>query len=313
MGQTPTFALPYPELTDTADANRDFHNLATATENALLTLAVVPIGALIDWPYASGGIPGWALLPYGQAISRATYAALHTLAQAAGYPHGAGDGSSTFTLPDLRGRVAAGKDDMGGTAAGRITAAISGTAGTVLGAVVGSEGVALTTAQLPAHNHPVTGTPGLSGAVSNGTLGVNAGSLALPQHGHSVGEGNHGHNIADAGHAHSLPSGQFFGTAGGAFGNVTLSGGTTLYTASGTTANGTGIGVVANAATGVSVGGVTSFPGISGAPALSGAISNGSLAATLGTLNTSSVGNSPADRHMTAQPTIIVNKFMRVR
>lgn len=36
-------------------------------------------------------------------------------------PYGIGDGSTTFNLPDLRGRVTAGKDDMGGSAAGRLS------------------------------------------------------------------------------------------------------------------------------------------------------------------------------------------------
>jgi microcystin-dependent protein/GTP-binding protein EngB required for normal cell division len=40
-------------------------------------------------------------------------------------PHGRGDGSTTFTIPDLRGRVIAGRDNMGGTAALRLTGSYS--------------------------------------------------------------------------------------------------------------------------------------------------------------------------------------------
>ena len=36
-------------------------------------------------------------------------------------PYGLGDGSSTFNVPDLRGRVVAGLDNMGGSAAGELT------------------------------------------------------------------------------------------------------------------------------------------------------------------------------------------------
>src|SRR5438128_87930 len=43
---------------------------------------------------------------------------------------GAGDRSTTFNLPDLRGYLLAGKDDMGGAAASRITAGASGIDGT---------------------------------------------------------------------------------------------------------------------------------------------------------------------------------------
>jgi microcystin-dependent protein len=113
----------------------------------------VPIGGILDWPYASASIPLWAALPMGQAISRATFPDLHVIAAASGYPHGAGDGVNTFNLPDYRGRVGIGKDDMGGAAANRITVAISGVSGAVLGAVGGSEGITLTTAQIPAHTH----------------------------------------------------------------------------------------------------------------------------------------------------------------
>jgi microcystin-dependent protein len=58
-------------------------------------------------------------------------------------------------IPDLRGRVLAGKDDMGGVAANRLTAAGSGITGTTLGAVGGVETHTLTGAQsgIPAHAH----------------------------------------------------------------------------------------------------------------------------------------------------------------
>jgi microcystin-dependent protein len=56
---------------------------------------------------------GW-LMCDGAAISRATYGALFA---AIGTTYGSGDGASTFNLPDLRGRVVVGPDNMG-TAAG---------------------------------------------------------------------------------------------------------------------------------------------------------------------------------------------------
>jgi microcystin-dependent protein len=62
---------------------------------------------------------------------------------------GVGDGSTTFNLPDLRGRTIAGKDDMGGSAASRLTATYFGTSAAALGAVGGGESQTLTLAQLP--------------------------------------------------------------------------------------------------------------------------------------------------------------------
>ena len=86
------------------------------------------------------------VFPFGQAISRTTYSALFALMSTT---YGTGDGSTTFNLPDLRGRVPAGKDDMGGSAASRITNAGSSIVGTTLGASGGGETHALTRAQLP--------------------------------------------------------------------------------------------------------------------------------------------------------------------
>lgn len=110
-------------------------------------------------PYAGSTAPtGW-LLCAGQAVSRTTYADLFSVVSTT---YGSGDGSTTFNLPDLRGRVIAGEDDMGGTAANRLTSGASGIAGTTLGAVGGNQVHTLTADQsgLKAHSHAntLTGT-----------------------------------------------------------------------------------------------------------------------------------------------------------
>jgi microcystin-dependent protein len=114
-------------------------------DNAVAT----PVGAVMD--YAGSSAPSGWLLCYGQAVSRTTYADLFA---AIGTTYGVGDGSTTFNVPDLRGRVTAGKDDMGGTGANRLT---SGSAaaldGTTLGAAGGDEEHQLTESELAAHNH----------------------------------------------------------------------------------------------------------------------------------------------------------------
>lgn len=104
-------------------------------------------------PFAGSTAPtGW-LLCHGQAVSRTTYAALFA---AIGTVYGVGDGTTTFNLPDLRGRVIAGLDNMGGSAAGRLTNSGTGNPdinGSVLGAAGGTDRLALTEAQMPSHTH----------------------------------------------------------------------------------------------------------------------------------------------------------------
>lgn len=80
----------------------------------------VPLGGMID--YAGVGDPADTryMLAEGRALARAgIYAPLFT---AIGTAYGAGDGSTTFNIPDKRGRVSVGQDNMGTAqgAAGRI-------------------------------------------------------------------------------------------------------------------------------------------------------------------------------------------------
>ena len=82
----------------------------------------VPTGTPL--PFGGTTAPAGYLLCFGQAISRTDYAGLFA---AVGTVHGAGNGSTTFNVPDLRGRVAAGKDDMGGSSASRLSSVISST------------------------------------------------------------------------------------------------------------------------------------------------------------------------------------------
>lgn len=116
----------------------------------------VPIGAAL--PYFGTTAPtSNYVFPYGQALSRTTYA---TLFSRYSTTYGNGDGSTTFNMPDLRGRVIAGKDNMGGTSANRLTDQDGGLDGDTLGATGGSETHTLTAGQVP----QLTGTTSSDGA-----------------------------------------------------------------------------------------------------------------------------------------------------
>ena len=119
----------------------------TGADGAVL----LPLGTV--WDFAGSTAPSGWFLCYGQAISRTTYSELFTVI---GTTYGAGDSSTTYNLPDLRGRSISGKDNMGGSAAGRITSAGSGIDGLTLGASGGTQTHALTVGELAAHSHSGT-------------------------------------------------------------------------------------------------------------------------------------------------------------
>jgi len=126
-----------------------------------LTALAAPTGAMFVWS-ADTAPTGW-LLTYGQAVSRETYSALHTLLKDVGgadnYGYGNGDGSTTFNLPDLRGRFPLGKDNMGGISANRVTNVQADS----LGGVEGNEDLAGHTHTTEYYHGAEGGGAGISG------------------------------------------------------------------------------------------------------------------------------------------------------
>jgi microcystin-dependent protein len=99
-----------------------------------------PVGAVTMW-VAADAPTGWTLCQ-GQAISRTTFGSLFTVI---GTTYGAGDGSTTFNLPDLRGRVPMGAG-LGRNVAGNADLATSRTLGTK---VSDAQTHTLTTGEIP--------------------------------------------------------------------------------------------------------------------------------------------------------------------
>jgi microcystin-dependent protein len=106
----------------------------------------VPVGAGMDFWGPAASLPAGWLLCYGQAVSRVTYAALFAVI---GTTYGAGDGSTSFNVPDKKGRISAGLDNMGGAAAGRLSAY------TTLGFTGGGQTVTLVEDNMAPHDHSV--------------------------------------------------------------------------------------------------------------------------------------------------------------
>lgn len=125
----------------------DFSVKQYAGDLAQVEYVGVPPGSIID--YGGATAPAGYLLCYGQAVSRITYARLFT---ALGSTWGNGDGATTFNVPDLRGIACFGLDNMGGTAANRITVI----AGTTLGTTGGTQQITIGQTNLPSVNFAVT-------------------------------------------------------------------------------------------------------------------------------------------------------------
>jgi len=199
-----------------ASTNVSLPNNLAAAGNATITGSLTAssfagggsrmVGEIVDW--AGISLPALYLWCAGQAVSRTTYAALFA---ALSTTYGAGDGSTTFNVPDRRGRASFGRDNMNGTAANRLTAANSGVTGTTLGAVGGDE-------RLPTHTHGTTETP-------------------------------HGHLITDPGHSHSVTAPAGVGVTAGAYSSWSGNGTQSITTATAytginnTNTNSTGVSV----------------------------------------------------------------------
>ena len=110
QGALASYALGQFVVDETAqDADLDAAAFYTKFKNALKAYmhAVTPIGSFLC--FAGATVPDGYLLCNGAAVSRTTYAALYAVI---GDTYGAGDGSTTFNLPNCDGRVLQGVSDL---------------------------------------------------------------------------------------------------------------------------------------------------------------------------------------------------------
>lgn len=112
-----------------------------------------PVGTLMD--YAGAVAPSGWLLCSGQAVSRTTFTSLF---QVIGTAYGAGNGSTTFNVPDCRGRFRLGADNMGGASAGRANSIV----GNALGSSAGNQ-------FMQVHSHPNSASASTTTTTSTST------------------------------------------------------------------------------------------------------------------------------------------------
>lgn len=169
-------------------------NVNCSSGNPILTglsdTTQIPVGATIE---VSCLAPGTTVISKtSTTITVSTNATISTTASSVIFPWGNGNGSTTFNVPDYRGRTLAGRDNMGGTTASRLTSAYYGETADALGANGGSQNQTLITANLPAYTPSGTNAitdPGHKHVVVNSDT---TGGAALTANNYLMGSADNG-------------------------------------------------------------------------------------------------------------------------
>lgn len=182
------------------------NSLGTWIELAQNTGPQIPVGSVIAW-LSTSSVPTGYLEANGQTVSRSTYSELFSVL---GTTYGAGDGSTTFALPDLNTRHLKGTTTVGS-----------------VGSTTGADTFTLNTGQLPSHTHTMDHTHTLAhthgighnhgitlnnqSSSHNHTMVANTANAVNQRANQGANEGtggNHTHGTANTGgHNHSVNAG----------------------------------------------------------------------------------------------------------
>ena len=146
----------------------------------------IPTATIVPWSSAS--VPSGFLECDGSAVSRTTYADLFAIV---GTTYGAGDGSSTFNVPNLADNVPVGKSNNKALAStgGANTVSVSGN---ISGSTANAS---LSINQAGSHNHNIPVTSITSGGNTIAS-GMNGGANSNDASGSKGGSGGHSHNLS---------------------------------------------------------------------------------------------------------------------
>lgn len=216
--QTTNFSFDKPLVNDPIDEdlwggqlNGNWDSIDTIVDE------LNPIGEMKAYAGTTAPNARW-LLCDGAAVSRTTYATLFALVSTS---YGIGDGSTTFNLPDYRGRAIFGLDNLGGASADRITDANADSLNNtgfgdedISASVSGSTNShTLTTSQIPAPTFTIgAGAANTRGDVDNSAT-ANIASASVGSRNNIV-TGALTTNYGGGGHTHGLSGATVSGSTG---------------------------------------------------------------------------------------------------
>lgn len=190
----------FPEL---LQAITQLSNITCVGGNQTLTgigdTSNIPIGAAIE---ANCVVAGSTVLSKTlNTVTISIAASISTTASGRFFPYGNGNGTTTFNVPDLRGRVIPGRNNMGGIVSSNLTSTYYGSEPDAVGAAGGNQSSTLAQSNLPnvnfnvsipsgqgAHTHSYTLTSGVNQTLQPGGANIpavsnsasNTGSSTLP-------------------------------------------------------------------------------------------------------------------------------------
>jgi len=168
-------------------------------DNLFNAIAKIPTGSV--FPYAGSSAPAYWLLCDGSEVLRSTYPELFAvIGTSFGTPP---SGGSYFLLPDMRGRLPLGKDNMGGTGANRVTASAADS----VGGFGGDESKVIPIQNLPEHEHDLQGAAGAQYYAIRDVPGIGAGEVTAITYDAPTGAGQ-GSAIATSGGVNNPTLGQ---------------------------------------------------------------------------------------------------------
>ena len=150
-----------------------------ATLTGIADTSNIPIGAAVEGNCIAVG--STVISKTLNTVTLSIAATISTSTTVRFFPFGNGNGSTTFNVVDMRGRVAPGRNNMGGVVSANLSSTYYGSIPDAIGAIGGYQSQTLNQAQIPAHRHSVfLNDPGHTHTPAAGASAIITGGSTLP-------------------------------------------------------------------------------------------------------------------------------------